>query len=352
MKRTTLPGNYLPAADAVRLLFTCFLLFCPPAASLGASRESDVPSISNYELFLALPADMPVSDSAHFTLRRFCRHDSEFVVTVNPRDLSMSITSAGPFNWRECGWEEFLDRYRKTTYGKAILEARRAVLPIQDAGFSRFLSSQEGIDLTVDLCPSKRPLDRFFFDTLITALSTEETPVPIGISITGLWVKNHRDDLQWLIQLEQQKRIRITWINHSFNHHVLPAQDSSENFLRDRKTDLGEEVLGTERLLIEKGLLPSVFFRFPGLVSSPEFIVRVVSFGLIPVGSDAWLAKEQLPRNGSIVLVHANGNEPFGLKKFVSLLTEKQDSIRRKAWFLYDLRTSVIQAMDSSSAVH
>jgi hypothetical protein len=296
-------------------------------------------ALHNYTIFLAMTVDTPPTDSAPIALRCFVRSDTEYVVAVNPRDLSLKVLDAAIFKWRECGWQELLDRYRETTYGKAILEARLAVLPIKDAGFNRFLPSQKGIDLTVDLCPSKRPLDRFFFDTLITALSTEETPVPIGISITGAWIKNHSNDLEWLVQLEQQKRIHLTWINHSYNHYVLPGRDSTEHFLVDRKTDLTQEVLGTERLLLERGLMPSLFFRFPGLVSNPEFIVRVVSFGLIPVGSDAWLAKEEVPRNGSIVLVHANGNEPW-------------DSIKKKAWFLYDLRSSVIQAMDSSKAVH
>jgi hypothetical protein len=317
-----------------------------------ASSSATQPVIRDYRLFLAIQVDSPGSDSSFFTLRRFSRHDSDFVVMVNPRDLSISVVDFTTHAWLACSWEEFIPLIRETTYGKAILEARRAVLPIKDAGFNRFLPSQEGISLTVDLCPSRRPLDRFFFDTLITALSNEESPVPIGIAITGIWLKTHPKDLQWLLDLERQKRILITWINHSYNHYVLPGRDSTEHFLVDRKTDLTQEVLGTERLLMEKGLMPSLFFRFPGLVSNPEFIVRVVSFGLIPVGSDAWLAKEEVPRNGSIVLVHANGNEPWGLKKFVGLLAEKQDSIKRKTWFLYDLRSSVIQAMDSSSAVH
>lgn len=325
----------------------------PPAQESPDAKRVTL-GFKDYRMYLAMPADTPFTDTAPVALRRFERNDSGFVVTVNPRDLSLAImpldTIAAP--WRECSWQEFVNIYRESTYGKAILEARRAVLPIKDAGFNRFLPSQDGISLTVDLCPSSRPLDRFFFDTLITALSSEESPVPIGIAITGAWMKNHRKDLAWLLDLERKNRIQITWVNHSLNHHVLPGRDSTEQFLRDRNTSLAREVLGTEQLLLEQGLMPSLFFRFPGLVSNPELIVSVVSFGLLPVGSDAWLAKEEVPSKGSIVLVHANGNEPWGLRKFVNLLAEKQDSIRRKEWFLYDLRACVIKAMDSTPAVH
>jgi len=34
---------------------------------------------------------------------------------------------------------------------------------------------------------------------------------------------------------------------------------------------------------------------------------------MIPIGSDAWLAKNQWPKEGSIVLVHANGHELIGI---------------------------------------
>ena len=65
--------------------------------------------------------------------------------------------------------------------------------------------------------------------------------------------------------------------------------------------------------MLSAGLEPSVFFRFPGLVSRPDVFEKVVALGLVPLGSDAWLAKSrQPPAEGSIVLVHANGNEPLG----------------------------------------
>lgn len=335
----------------IRVALSCVLVMHAIGQTAPAQKRLS-PAVHNYRMFLAMPADTPLSDSTPVALRRFVRNDTDFVMTVSPIDLSVDISEMERYTWYQCEWQEFLLRYRETTYGKAILEARLAVLPIKDAGFNRFLTSQEGISLTVDLCPSRRPLDRHFFDTLITALAVNQTPVPIGIAITGTWLKTHTGDLKWLLDLERTNRIHITWINHSYHHHIPGEVDSSDTSCSGTAIDLCEEVLGLERLLIEKGLMPSVFFRFPGLVSNPELIVNVVSFGVIPVGSDAWLAKEQKAKNGSIVLVHANGNEPWGLQKFVRLLAEKRDSIRRKAWFLYDLRTSMIKALDSAATVH
>lgn len=77
-------------------------------------------------------------------------------------------------------------------------------------------------------------------------------------------------------------------------------------------TDLDQEIFRVEQRLLDRGEVPSVFFRFPGLVSSPDLVDRVLALGLIPVGSSAWLAKDQRVRSGALVLTHSNGNEPLG----------------------------------------
>ena len=67
----------------------------------------------------------------------------------------------------------------------------------------------------------------------------------------------------------------------------------------------------------------------------------VISYGLIPIGSDAWLAKGQPVHKGSIVLIHGNGNEPVGIKDFIRLLQTEKSSVMKKEWLLYDLRESI-----------
>ena len=76
-------------------------------------------------------------------------------------------------------------------------------------------------------------------------------------------------------------------------------------------------------------------------MSSPALVDRIVGFGLVPTGSDAWLAKGQTPRPGSIVLVHGTGNEPLGVRRFLALERSKRDGVRARRWLLLDLRESV-----------
>jgi hypothetical protein len=200
---------------------------------------------------------------------------------------------------------------------------------------------ETGVTLTADLCPSGRPLDRRIFTAIFEQFKKVEQPVPIALSITGIWMRQHQQDLEWLKEMNMKGEIYITWVNHSYNHRVSKTQPLKQNFLLEPGTDVNFEVLGTEQAMLKNGLLPSVFFRFPGLVSDKQLIYKITDFGLIPVGSDAWLAKGQQPQSGSIVLIHGNGNEPVGVNDFISLLKSKTKSIAKKQWLLYDLRESV-----------
>jgi hypothetical protein len=115
------------------------------------------------------------------------------------------------------------------------------------------------------------------------------------------------------------------------------------NFLLEKGTDLTAEVLKTEITLLTNGIVPSVFFRFPGLVSEKAVFTKIIEFGLIPVGSDAWLSKGQRPGNGSIVLVHGNGNDQAGVHAVIQLLKRERPNICAKKWSLLDLKTSVAE---------
>ncbi len=173
--------------------------------------------------------------------------------------------------------------------------------------------------LTVDLCPagSNEPLTRQIF------LDAEKThpggKVPIGVSVTGKWMENHPGDLAWLKEQERQGKLAITWINHTYDHaYKETRQDGREvrTLMLEPGKSFEKEVLETERTMIQNGLTPSVFFRFPGLVSSKPLMEDLRKMSLIPLGSNAWLAlgADQLPKDGSIILVHGNGHEESGVR--------------------------------------
>ena len=204
---------------------------------------------------------------------------------------------------------------RSTRMGRAISESAEAPGLVhrgflQNAGLTH--GAAPGDFVTGDLCPSKRPLDRAFF----TRLEAASPHAPVALSISGLWLTHHFADFRWLIDQRNSGALDILWVDHTYHHPYRRRLPDAANFLLTRGVDPEAEIVDTERLLIANGETPSLFFRFPGLVSSDPLMQAVSRFHLVTLGADAWLAKGQQPERGSIVLVHPNGNEPKGLALF------------------------------------
>jgi uncharacterized protein YrzB (UPF0473 family) len=310
------------------------------AVVLILSTTSQSQNIKDYEKYFAV-CNNTGTHKSFIVLRKFLIQNKINYLVVNPNDLLTFIYNDDQVIISEDSWDDILNRFSSTPYVKAIFESFSNADAVQDAGITHFSSIEKGADLTVDLCPSVRPLDRQLFLDLVNDLGGEEKPVPVAISITGLWMNKHEKDLEWLKDLINNKEISVTWVNNSFNHRTSRTLPLKENFLLEKGTDLKFEVLQTEIKMIEEGIIPSPFFRFPGLVSDTEVFKKIIEFGLIPIGSDAWLGKNEWPKAGSIILLHGNGNEPIGIERFHKLLKEEKNNIRKNQWLLYDLRESV-----------
>jgi hypothetical protein len=230
---------------------------------------------------------------------------------ADPEALTTRLERAACWTCREMSEGEF----DATRMGRAISESAAAPGLIhrgflQNAGLIH--GGAPGDFLTGDLCPSKRPLDRAFFGRLEAA----SPHAPVALSISGVWLIHHFADFRWLVDQRKSGALDILWVDHTYHHPYRRSLPLGSNFLLAQGVNPEVEILDTERLLIANGETPSLFFRFPGLVSSDPLMQAVSRFHLITLGADAWLAKGQQPERGSIVLVHPNGNEPKGLALF------------------------------------
>jgi hypothetical protein len=113
-------------------------------------------------------------------------------------------------------------------------------------------------------------------------------------------------------------------VNHSYHHPYVPGRPLANNFLLTPGFDMQSEILDTERLLIANGETPSIFFRFPGLVSDAALMQAVRRDHLVVLGADGWLVFAPPLRQGAILLIHPNGNEHPGLRLFVKLLDKRR----------------------------
>jgi peptidoglycan/xylan/chitin deacetylase (PgdA/CDA1 family) len=180
----------------------------------------------------------------------------------------------------------------------------------------------DGMFLTVDLCPSKRPFERAFFEAVADLAEKNGKATPVALAMTGVWLQQHKEELGWIEREIRQGKLAVTWVNHSYDHPYDPKAPLERNFLLSPGTDFERQVLATEALMLENGLLPSPFFRFPGLVADGVLLEKLRRLSLIPIGSDAWLAKGEAPKTGSFILVHGNGNEPQGIARVLPLLKQ------------------------------
>lgn len=308
-----------------------------------ASAQAIYRDIKNYKVYYA-SAKRNTED--WLTLRKFECNGKTYLLMVEPHRLETKVDEITTYTLNPMTLTKARKYFQTTPYVKAIDKAEKNSQNIQDAGIQTGMPKETGITLTADLCPSHRPLDKRIFTDIFSEFQKVEHPVPIALSVTGIWMKQHQSDLEWLKQMQLKGQIYITWINHSYNHRVSSTKPLKQNFLLEAGTDIYYEVTETEKAMLNNGLLPSAFFRFPGLVSDAQLVTTITNFGLIPIGTDAWLAKGQQPQAGSIVLIHGNGNEPVGVDDFIKLIKSKQRMITNKQWLLYDLRESVGDEFD------
>lgn len=221
-------------------------------------------------------------------------------------------------------------------YGRWLNHSNRGPYPTQNDGITSSPSRGGEVALTIDMCPSSKGISRNVFRALQTVSQSENRPIPVGVAMTSRWIQRHPQLMEELKKSQRERQLQITWINHSSNHRYSRRVKVSENFLRLPGTDLREEVLGNERALIEAGVTPSIYFRFPGLVSSQSLVERITDFGLLILGTDAWLAKGEKPHSGSIILIHGNRNEPVGEERFIEYLSQMR-KLGHRLSSLFDL---------------
>ena len=247
----------------------------------------------------------------------------QYLLLVEPFKLKTSIEKAScwvcePSTHEKLKGTRFMAAVDEFTHAKPKGKSKALI----GVGLKHSESGWGGSILTADLCPSLKPLERHFIEHLIK--SSTQHPVPIAFSITGGWLKHHQTDFDWLKKKVSEGLLDITWIDHSFTHPFRTDLPSEENFLRTPGIKIDSEILLTEKMLIDNGVTPSVFFRFPGLVSDGDLAKAVARHSLITIDSDAWLAKDENPSSGSVVLIHANGNEQRGLSRFFKLWDESK----------------------------
>lgn len=260
-------------------------------------------------------------------LRVFKMNDVPSLLVVDPNSLETRVMPIQKLNPRRAKQQKkpvYFTHWNiaSTRYYQLLNKSTASPYPLENQGVTHAAHGENGNILTIDLCPSSKPFETEFFYRLVKLSDRAKKPTPITIAISGMWLIQHPNEFKWLLTQEKNGKLLITWANHSFSHAYYADLPYSQNFLLSEGTNLDMEVLLTEKYLLEEGELPSVFFRFPGLVSDRSLIKKIKQYGLIPLGADAWLAKHQKITPGGIILVHGNSNEHAGVISILPLLEQ------------------------------
>lgn len=214
-----------------------------------------------------------------------------------------------------------------------------------DAALSHLAHTTQGtktLTLTIDMCQSSKPWEKRLFDALIALSEARHAAIPIGIAMTGGWAKAHPQELAQLKAWDAEKKLAITWVNHSYTHPLNCTPDKKTcTFLTAPSVDFQSEVLDNERFLLRQGVTVSSLFRFPGLVHDHARRSELTKLSLFALDSDAWLAKGEPMHDGAVVLVHGNGNEARGIDLFLAAMKSapwQGDFASGKATFVSPLR--------------
>jgi hypothetical protein len=252
-----------------------------------------------------------------WSLREFTSRGQRFLFGVDVASLQTEIISADCVDCSEASLSQL-----PTSRYKTLLQTQSALTDgLMNKDFTRSPASQKYF-LSVDLCPSRKPFDKSIFDNVKIASTTE---FPVAIALSGGWMSHNLDVLSTLKSRVLSDQLKVVWVNHSYTHPYHPGVPNAQNFLLSPHVRFDDEILKQEQYMISNGVTPSIFFRFPGLVSDKELRDRLLAYGLIPLGADAWLALGQKAKPGSIILIHGNGNEPYGVRLFLHFLENLSD---------------------------
>ena len=294
-----------------------FLLFI--VISLQASIQFNTSKIKNYKVIKEFYSQ---NKNKFMAIRSYEYNSKRFYLLIDLDTLKTSIiTQDEKKNLKKTDESLLLKTNYLSIREKAL--ANRYIMA--NAGINESIQKYKNeVYLTIDMCPSsKKAYEKELFEKFLKS-KDKNKKIPISIAITYRWVKAHKNEFSSLIE---NQNLDITWINHSKNHYYNPFEKLSNNFMLNSKTDLKEEIIEVEKMLIINNQTPSILFRFPGLISSEKLINFLIKeFSLIPLGTNNWLVKSKKKiDDGDIVLIHGNLNEKEG----VEMLIKNQDSLKR-----------------------
>ncbi len=292
----------------MKVIFLFFAFFSFLFSEEIKNVELDLNKIQNYKV---IKEQYLYENREVLLIREFEMEKKAFYLAIDPNSLETLVIEK---NEKLIKAKE--DILKNSNFQKLTSKANKNKLLLANAGINAPLNLNNKKYLTIDMCPSsKKGFEKEFFQNIINLQKTQNQKISIAVAITYDWVLGHKEEFLWLIN--HKNSLDITWINHSKTHFFdRKEEDLSKNFMLKNKKAFKNEVLDVEKMLILNHQIPSILFRFPGLISDKELVEKLLNnYSLVPLGTNNWLVKTQKEMGkNDIVLVHGNLNEHLGIE--------------------------------------
>lgn len=282
----------------ISFILIFLIVFSKNILALEKEIEFNLENIKNYKVL-----DIYLKkENQYFLLRRSYELNSQKHYLISNLDTLNSFI----INERELNLYSNISKLQNTIFSKLQNQSLQNGYSLTNAGITNSFYEKDENYLTIDMCPSsKKGFEKSFFQKLKNK--------NISVAITYNWALKHQEEFKYLLN----SNLNISWINHSKTHYYdFKEHDLSKNFMLKDLSKFEDEILDVEKFLILNNQVPSLFFRFPGLVSNKNLVEKLVNFyNLIPLGTNNWLVKKEGKiRNSEIILVHGNLNEHLGIE--------------------------------------
>ena len=128
--------------------------------------------LTAYRVFFGITTRPP----QQVILRQWHQAGQTRYLTLNPQTLETAIANLPANQVKALPWPATLQAVSQTPYGRALRMEQQRDAHLQDAGIERTDTTERGFSLTIDLCPSTKPLTRSVFEQLIGLLSRKRNP--------------------------------------------------------------------------------------------------------------------------------------------------------------------------------
>lgn len=285
-------------------------------------------NLSNYEL---IQKEFLIGKFPYRAIRSFNQNSKDKLLIVNLENFETSIVYKENIKLKDSVSSSLKSSF-KFLQDSLIQNMKLTKNYLQNQWVKHALNPKnDEIYLSADFCPS----EKHWFESDILEKFMEKWHKHVAIALTEAWYKNHKKDFAKLIQRQKSWKMYITWVNHTKTHPYHHWVSYDKNFILSHWLNLHNEIVDVEKLLIKYWEIPSIFLRYPWLISNIDIHKKVIyKYNLIPLWADAWLAKWEKPKEWSIVLIHGNKNEPRWIVLMKKLL-------RSKKWSYWKLEDTV-----------